>query len=161
MDQLVSSLQLRHLSPEVNQYATDLFFEFRDIFTLTDERIGTYPNFYHHIPTEPGKIVRKAAYRLPYAMREPFQKEIERLLRNNVWRSAELSAARRHRAATGQVTRRDPKILCPDSGTLRRVGECPPSRRVCVAVKTSRIKARGCRPLSLILTRTTRLPASS
>ncbi|KAE8743337.1 hypothetical protein FOCC_FOCC011076 [Frankliniella occidentalis] len=75
------SLDLSHLPPASRDKITKLFCEYKEIFTKTDESVGKFPDIYHHIPTEEGKIVRRKPYRIPYAERLAYQAEIDRLKR--------------------------------------------------------------------------------
>ncbi|KAE8745556.1 hypothetical protein FOCC_FOCC007745 [Frankliniella occidentalis] len=78
--ELLSKVKLDHLDSVTRKAIEDLISEFHDIFAVSNERIGRYPGFKHEIPTPEGKIVRKASYRIPYALRQSFQNEIQRLL---------------------------------------------------------------------------------
>ncbi|KAK3930939.1 Retrovirus-related Pol polyprotein from transposon 17.6, partial [Frankliniella fusca] len=75
------TLNLSHLPPASREKLLNLFCEYKDIFTKTDESVGKFPDIYHHIPTEEGKIVRRKPYRIPYAERVAYQAEIDRLRR--------------------------------------------------------------------------------
>ena len=79
--ELLARAKLGHLDAGTRRRIEDIIAEFSDVFALTNERIGKYPGLKHKIPTEPGQIIRRASYRIPYALRNSFQEEINRLLR--------------------------------------------------------------------------------
>ena len=78
------NVKLDHLDSATQSEILDLLTEFRDIFTLSDDKIGYYPHYHHKIPTLDGKVVCKSSYKLSYALREPYAKELQRLLANGV-----------------------------------------------------------------------------
>ncbi|KAK3915405.1 Retrovirus-related Pol polyprotein from transposon 297 [Frankliniella fusca] len=79
--ELLAKAKLDHLSGPTRKAIEEIITEFADCFSLGSERVGTFPILTHKIPTEPGVIIRKASYKIPYAHRQTFQEEIERLLR--------------------------------------------------------------------------------
>ncbi|KAK3931667.1 Retrovirus-related Pol polyprotein from transposon 17.6 [Frankliniella fusca] len=79
-EELLSKVKLDHLDNETRKEIEGLITSFHDIFAVSNERIGRFPGYKHSIPTVEGQIVNKASYRIPYALRQSFQNEIQRLL---------------------------------------------------------------------------------
>ncbi|KAK3913518.1 Transposon Ty3-I Gag-Pol polyprotein, partial [Frankliniella fusca] len=80
-EELLAKAKLDHLDRDTRKAIEELIIEFKDCFAISNERVGTFPILKHRIPTEPGQIIRKASYKIPYAHRQSFQEEIDRLLR--------------------------------------------------------------------------------
>ncbi|KAJ1524255.1 hypothetical protein ONE63_010770 [Megalurothrips usitatus] len=74
-------MDLSHLNETTKCKILDLLVEYSSVFVHTDERVGLFKGVKFPIPTQPGKVVCRYGYKVPYALREPYEKELQRLLK--------------------------------------------------------------------------------
>ena len=82
MDQLRQQIKISdHCSDEERDLLLNRLLEKNEVFALCDEELGETDTVKHFIDTSGAKPVKEAARRLPYALRQQLEVELDKLLK--------------------------------------------------------------------------------